>query len=103
MKTPGSIFNMYVYILKCRDGSYYVGVTVDLEKRLRQHHCGYFRTCYTIYKRPLELMYHVGFISIVKSIEIEKQIKKWSRKKKEALINGDYDLLVELAKKKFIR
>ena len=94
---------MYVYILLCSDGSYYTGVTSDLEKRLIQHNTGYFTTCYTFYSRPLQLVFYEGFISIVKSIEIEKQIKKWSRKKKEALIRGDYDLLKELAKKKIIK
>ena len=48
-------------------------------------------------------MFYEGFVSMVKSIEIEKQIKKWNRKKKEALIRGDYDLLKELAKKQFIK
>ena len=94
---------MYVYILKCSDLSYYTGVTNGLENRLIEHQTGFYPTCYTYYRRPLQLMYHIGFISIVNSIEIEKQIKKWSRKKKEAIINGDYDLLVELAKKKFIK
>ena len=94
---------MYVYILLCSDGSYYTGVTSNREKRLAQHNTGYFTTCYTFYRRPLKLVFHEGFKSIVKSIEIEKQIKKWSRKKKEALIRGDYNLLNELAKKKFIK
>src|SRR5690554_339649 len=103
MKAPGAIFNMYIYILKCNDGSYYTGVTNCLERRLIEHHTGLNLTCYTFYRRPLELVYHPGFLSIVKSIEVEKRIKKWSRKKKKALINGDYDLLIELAKKKFIK
>ena len=94
---------MYVYILLCSDGSYYTGVTSDLEKRLNQHNTGYFNTCYTFYRRPLQLVFYEGFMSIVNSIEIEKQIKKWSRTKKEALIRGDYDLLKELAKKKIIK
>ena len=103
MKTPGATFNMYIYILKCSDRSYYTGVTNNLERRLIEHHTGLNPTCYTFYRRPLELVYHQGFISIVKSLEIEKQVKKWSRKKKEALINGEWDLLIELSKKKFIK
>jgi len=94
---------MYVYILLCSDGSYYTGVTSDLEKRLTQHNTGYFTTCYTFYRRPLQLVFYEGFLSIVKSIEIEKQIKKWSRKKKEALIRGDFALLKEFAKKKIMK
>ncbi|WP_299259847.1 GIY-YIG nuclease family protein [uncultured Aquimarina sp.] len=91
----------YVYILKCSDGSYYTGVSSDLEKRMFQHHSGYYQDCYTYKRRPLELVFTWEFTHVSIAIDAEKQIKKWSRAKKEALIRGEYDLLPELAKKKF--
>ena len=56
---------------------------------------------YTYKRRPVELVFYVEFTNIGFAIDKEKQIKKWSRAKKEALINGDYDELPNLAKKKF--
>ena len=91
----------YVYILKCSDNTYYTGVTSNLEQRMFQHNTGYFPDSYTASRRPLELVFYAEFTDINFAIEKEKQIKKWSRLKKEALINGDYDSLPNLAKKKF--
>jgi len=48
---------MYVYILKCSDGSYYVGVTNNLEKRVEQHQAGININAYTHNKRPLKLVF----------------------------------------------
>ena len=91
----------YVYILKCSDNSYYTGVTSNLHQRIFQHDTGFFPDCYTANKRPLELVFYAEFTDINLAIEMEKKIKKWSRLKKEALINGDYDALPNLAKKNF--
>ena len=91
----------YVYILKCSDGSYYTGVTSNLGQRLFRHNTGYYPDCYTANRRPLELVFYCEFTDITIAIEKEKQIKKWSRAKKEALINGDFEDLVNLAKKRF--
>jgi len=91
----------YVYILKCSDGSYYTGVTSNLEQRIFQHETAFYPDCYTASRRPLELVFYAEFTDINLAIEKEKQIKKWSRAKKEALINDDYDSLLNLAKKKF--
>ena len=91
----------YVYILKCSDGSYYTGVTSNITKRVYEHKAGYYPDCYTISRRPIELVFYCEFTDINLAIEKEKQIKKWSRMKKEALINGDFDALVNLAKKRF--
>ena len=91
----------YVYILKCSDGTYYTGVTSKLSQRLFQHDTGYFPDCYTQKRRPLELVFYAEFTDISIAIEKEKQIKKWSKAKKEALIRGDYDALPNLAKKQF--
>ena len=91
----------YVYILKCSDGTYYTGVTSKLTQRLFQHDSGYFPDCYTFKRRPILLVFYSEFTDINLAFEKEKQIKKWSKAKKEALINGDYDALVNLAKKDF--
>ena len=91
---------MKVYVLKCSDGSYYTGVTSDLEKRLKQHEEGAFPYCYTFDKRPIQLMFYREFDDNMKAIGFEKQVKGWSRAKKEALISGDIAKLKELSKSK---
>ena len=72
----------YVYILKCNDDSYYTGVTNDIEKRLGEHNSDHSVTAYTYKRRPVQLVYCQQFNDIKQAIELEKQIKGWSRKKK---------------------
>lgn len=91
----------YVYIFKCADNTYYTGITSNIEKRVLQHQSGFFKSCYTFNKRPVELVFYTEFTDINLAIEKEKQLKKWSHAKKEALINGDFDALPNLAKKNF--
>ena len=91
----------YIYILQCADDTYYTGVTTNLEKRLQQHQSGIHKDSYTYKRRPVTLAFHATFTDINQAIEKEKQLKKWSKVKKKALINGDFELLPELAKKKF--
>ena len=91
----------YVYILRCSDNTYYTGVTSNLDKRLSQHESGFYKKSYTHQRRPLELVFYSEFTDINIAIEKEKQLKKWSRSKKEALISGDFNALINLAKKKF--
>jgi putative endonuclease len=91
-----------IYILKCSDNSYYTGLTSNLTQRLFQHQNGIYPDCYTFKRRPVELVFYAEFTDINFAIDKEKQIKKWSRAKKEALINGNYDDLLNLAKKKFL-
>ena len=93
----------FVYILKCYDDSYYTGVTSNLAQRLFQHESGFFPSCYTFNKRPIQLVFYCEFTDINFAIKTEKQIKKWSRAKKEALINDEYENLSNLSKKSFIR
>ncbi len=76
-------------------------MTSNLEQRFFKHESGFYKECYTYNRRPLELVFYCEFTDINLAIEKEKQIKKWSKAKKEALINNDYDLLPNLAKKKF--
>lgn len=83
----------FVYILKCSDDSYYTGVTNNLEKRLAEHNAGDSLTSYTFKRRPLLLIYSQQFNDIKQAIALEKQLKGWSRKKKEAFINEEWEKL----------
>ncbi len=78
----------YVYILRCRDGSYYTGITNDFERRLEEHQAGTDGKCYTTRRRPVKLVYRSEFQDVGEAIAYEKQIKRWSRSKKEAIILG---------------
>ena len=84
---------MLVYILKCSDNSYYVGVTNNVERRLEEHNSGLNRNSYTFKRRPLELVYYESFQTADDAIKFEKKIKGWTRKKKEALINENWNEL----------
>jgi len=88
----------YVYILKCVDGSYYTGVTNNIEKRLIEHNSDDSVTSYTSKRKPVELVYFQQFNDINQAIELEKQIKGWSRRKKEALINENWEDLKRFSK-----
>ena len=90
----------WVYILRCRDGSYYVGSARGaLEDRIAKHHDGTFGG-YTARRRPVTLVYAQAFNRITDAIAAERQVKGWTRAKKEALIGGDFDLLRVLAKRR---
>ena len=90
--------DMYVYILECNDGSYYTGVTNNVERRLVEHSAGEDKRCYTFNKRPIKLVFWERFIDPVQAIEFEKQVKGWSRAKKKALIARKWEDLPELSK-----
>ena len=90
--------NYYVYMLLCADGSYYVGVTNDLELRVAQHEAGWDPRSYTHERRPLQLVYSSDFQRIEQAIAWEKQIKGWSRAKKAALVSGDWERIKMLAR-----
>ncbi|MBL0924572.1 MAG: GIY-YIG nuclease family protein [Sphingomonadaceae bacterium] len=81
--------SFWTYILRCADGSYYTGHTDDLEQRIEQHSSGYYPTCYTFDKRPVELVWAETFTTREDAFAAERQIKGWSRRKKDALIAGD--------------
>jgi putative endonuclease len=89
----------FVYILLCRDGSYYTGVTNNIERRLYEHDSGHDPKAYTFSRRPLKLVFCESFNDVNQAIAFEKQVKGWNRKKKEAIINGKWDLLPELSKR----
>ena len=83
----------YVYILKCSDELYYVGITNNISRRLEEHNKGLNPTCFTFKRRPLKLVFQQDFNDVKRAIFFEKKIKKWSAKKKIALIDGDFDML----------
>jgi len=89
----------FVYILKCSDDSYYAGVTNNLEKRVNEHQSGLIKG-YTSSRLPIKLVFSETFSDINQAVRFEKQVKGWSRKKKEALINRNFDLLVTLSNTK---
>ena len=92
--------NMFVYILLCSDKSYYTGVTNNIEKRFAEHCGGLDTKAYTYRRRPLKLVFCEQFIHPKEAIDFEKQVKGWSRKKKEAVIRGEWEKLPILAKSK---
>ena len=94
-----SFFMTYaVYILKCSDGSYYTGLTKDLDARLQEHQTGAHPESYTFSRRPVKLVWNVVTESYQEAFLWEHKIKDWSRAKKEALIRGDIDGIHEIVK-----
>jgi len=89
----------WVYILRCADGSYYTGHTDNLEMRIGQHQAG---ECagYTVTRRPLELIWSQDFPTREEALSAERQIKGWSRKKKEAMMRSDWAEVSRLAQSK---
>ena len=87
----------WMYILRCSNGSYYIGSTNNLDLRLAQHQSGEGAN-YTKKHTPVELVYFEEFDRIDLAFYREKQIQKWSRAKKEALISGRLGELVRLSK-----
>jgi putative endonuclease len=87
----------WTYILECSDGSFYVGSTINLENRVHQHNEG-TGARYTAARRPVALMWAAEFDSIRDAFWFEKQVQNWSRAKREALIEGRFDDLPELAR-----
>jgi putative endonuclease len=87
----------WVYILRCADGSYYTGSTSNLEQRIAQHRLGEFGG-YTSSRLSVTVAFVQEFADIRDAICAERQIKGWTRRKKEALIYGDYDSLPSLSR-----
>jgi putative endonuclease len=88
----------YLYIVRCADGSYYTGTTrASLELRIAQHNDGTFGG-HTSTRRPVVLVYHQEFDRVTDAIAAERQVKGWTRAKKDALIRGDFDALRALAR-----
>jgi len=90
----------WIYIFRCADNSYYTGHTDNLEKRIAEHHAGAITSCYTYKRRPLKLLFSQDFPTREEALASEQQIKGWSRKKKEAMMRGDWAEVSRLAKSK---
>lgn len=86
----------WVYILKCSDGSYYTGHTDNLEYRIAQHGEGKIDG-YTAPRLPVTLVFAEQFFTRLEALEMERRIKGWSRKKKEAMMRGDWKEVQRLA------
>lgn len=85
----------FVYILRCSDGTFYVGETQDVAKRLVAHNKG-CASAHTAIRRPVQLAYIEEHASRAASLDRERQLKGWSRAKKKALIAGDLAALKQL-------
>src|SRR5882724_11979204 len=86
-----------LYILRCSDGSFYIGTTrTALEIRIAQHDAGTFGG-YTTTRRPVTLVFSQWFDRITDAIENERKLKKWSRAKKAAFVRGDFAALQQLS------
>src|SRR5690349_5482991 len=87
-----------VYILQCSDGSYYTGLTKELDARVREHQTGARPEAYTFSRRPVKLVWSEVTESYKEAFQWEHKIKGWSRAKKEALIRGNIDGIHEIVK-----
>jgi len=87
-----------VYILRCADSSYYTGHTDNLEERIAKHQMGEIEG-YTSTRRPVKLLFSEEFSTRAEALAVERQIKGWTRRKKEALIRGDWSEVSRLAQR----
>jgi len=92
----------FVYIVRCDDDSYYTGITNDCVRRVYEHNHSRNKYSYTYKRRPVELVYSVEFEDVNQAISWEKILKRWNRKKKEAVINDEWEKLPGLARCKNI-
>ena len=89
----------YVYILLCADKSLYVGSTKDIKNRVKRHNEGHGAQ-YTRIRRPVRLVHHEVYPDETAAVRRERQLKRWSRAKKQALFEGDKDRLKQLSKRR---
>lgn len=80
--------SFFVYILKCADGTLYTGCTNNLEKRLKQHNESKSGAHYTKIRRPVTLIYHEEFQTLLEARGREAEIKGLARDQKEKLLSG---------------
>ena len=88
----------FVYIVECSDGLFYTGVTLDLDKRIKEPNAGIDNRAFTFRRRPVELLFCETYGDPDSAFRVEKQIKGWSRRKKKALIDRNWDSLVEYSR-----
>jgi putative endonuclease len=90
------MLDFYVYILLCNDGSFYAGHTDNIEARLSQHEQRLYPRCYTATRLPVKVVFVQATSSRAEALEAEMEIKGWTRKKKQALIDGDFEAIKAL-------
>ena len=88
----------FVYMLLCSDDSFYIGSTTDLSKRINGHESGAIPSSYTHSRRPVELVWAEEFSTHEEAFAFERQIKGWSRAKKKALIDNDWEKIHQIVK-----
>jgi putative endonuclease len=90
----------WVYILECADGRYYAGTHRgdDIGARVAQHQDGWSPTAFTFRRRPVKLAWPRSFPDALSAVAVERQLKGWTRAKKEAFMRGDWPALPELAR-----
>ena len=88
--------SFYVYILHCADGSYYTGHTDNLENRIAEHQSGEYKG-YTSTRLPVKLLWSQECATRLEALSAEQQIKGWSRKKKEAMMRGDWKTVRQIS------
>ena len=86
----------YLYFLRCSDNSLYCGQTKDLQRRIKEHNGDDSKSKYTRARRPVKLVYFEKYRTLSKALKRELQVKRWSKSKKEALVQGNKVLLKKL-------
>lgn len=92
---------VFVYMLRCDDGSYYIGKYQgeDLDTRISEHNNRQYPDSYTAKRLPVTLVWSEWFSRYDEAVACERQLKGWSRAKKEALIRGDWNMVQVLSKR----
>ena len=90
---------VWVYMLQCADGRYYIGSYRgdELDVRVSEHNAGVYPDAWTLKRRPVRLVWSQEFQQITDAIAVEQQMKRWRREKKEAVIRGEWSALPDLA------
>ncbi|MES0359652.1 MAG: GIY-YIG nuclease family protein [Anaerolineales bacterium] len=87
-----------VYMLVCSDDSFHIGLTTDFPRRLITHESGFDPKSYTASRRPVKLVWAQEFPTHEEAFAFERQIKGWSRAKKQALIEDDWDKIHQIVR-----
>lgn len=91
--------NYFVYILLCSDGTFYTGLTSDLQRRIMEHEQGVETTAYSYSRRPVKLVWAGEFPSHEEAFSFERQIKGGSHAKKQVLINEDWEEIHQIVRR----
>lgn len=92
----------YVYMLRCSDGSLYVGMTNNIDRRLSEHESGRNEKSYTYKRRPLSLVFCAQYKYVLNAIKREKQLKRWTAQKKKVLVSENFSVLRSFSRRKTV-